>query len=257
MNCVEKEPSKFMNLAINTGDTLETIPVLKVRTTRQNAKPDPNQRSIRARLLDSGIAHSFFEEFLWIVPVDGRKIDEIDLDETISKYFTKWGDVQVEEIGNFTDDALWYPLGLVMLRDAVRYALWMKFRKNNNIVIYKREVYDKSQIIHSGTFVYAVLGISLERILRVGENNICICPQIVYGCYDSMNRPVEDPYEKQRNIVIASRCNSKEYSRRVDMMIGKTFPLNASLSNKTLSFKSWQHELIVKRKKQKGLEEWF
>ncbi len=246
-------------LAINQGDTLNSIPVWKVKMTRQDVKQDPSGKTLRARLLDKGIAHSFYENFLWIVPIDGKKIEELNLKEVISDNFLKWNEERLQIVEDFTSDLLWYPVSIVLLRDAIRYALRIKLKDQKNLVIDKLSIYDKNQIIHSGTFTYVVLGISLEKILRINVNNVCICPELVYECYELKNRPVIDPFERQRNIIRASRCDSKEYCRRLDLMSKTVFPLKVNLSNKTLMFKFIYHELIREEKKieQKGLEQWF
>jgi hypothetical protein len=246
-------------MAPNEGDTLDSIQTWKVKIRRQDVKPDPQGRTLRARLLDKGIAHSFYEEYLWAIPVNGRKVDELNLRETISENFLRWREEEVQEINNFTSDELWYPVSIVLLRDAIRYALWTKLKDQKNFIIYKREVYDKKRIIYSGTYTYVILGVSFEKILRMGHDNICLCPEIVYECYDSSNKRVEYHFERQKNILLASRCNLKVYCERLDLMIKNIFPLEIHLSNKTLKFNSIYYEIINEQEKmeQMRLEEWL
>jgi len=249
----------FLIMAVNEGDTLSSIQAWKVAVTRKDVKPDPSERTLRARLLDKGIAHSFYKEFLWAIPVNGRKIDELDLSGILSENFSRWGVVETYEINEFTSDKWWYPVSIVLLRDAIRYALWTKLKDSKNFIIRKREVYDKRQIVYSGTFTYVISGVSFEKILRMDHDNICLCPEIVYECYDSLNRLVEDRFERQKNILLASRCSSKVYCERLELMIKNIFPLELHLSNKTLKFNSLYCEISGRKEKikQTGLEEWL
>jgi hypothetical protein len=245
-------------MAPNEGDTLNSIQTWKVKIRRQDIKPDPHGRTLRARLLDKGIAHSFYKEYLWTIPINGRKVDELNLREVISENFLRWGE-EVQEINNFTSDELWYPVSIVLLRDAIRYALWAKLKDQKDFIIHKREVYNKRQIVHSGIYTYVILGVSFDKILRMDHDNICLCPEIVYECYDSFNMLVEDRFERQKNILLASRCPSKVYCERLESMIKNIFPLEIHLSNKTLKFNRLYYEITEKREKMKqtGLEEWL
>jgi hypothetical protein len=246
-------------MATNEGDTLSSIQAWKVRITRQDIRPDPKGRTLRARLLDKGIAHSFYEEYLWAMPVNGHKVSELNLREIISENFSKWEKEEVQEINNFTSDKLWYPVSIVLLRDAIRYALWMKLKDQKNFIIHKREVYDKKQIVYSGAYIYVILGVSFEKILRMDHDNVCLCPEIVYECYDSLNRRVKDRLERQKNILLASKCNSKLYCERLELMIRNIFPLEIHLSNKTLKFNFIYYGIIEEEEKMKQmrLEKWL
>jgi hypothetical protein len=246
-------------MAVNEGDTLSSVQAWKVRMTRQDIKSDQNRRTLRARLLDKGVAHSFYKGYLWAMPINGRKVSELNLREIISENFSKWEKEEVQEVNNFTSDELWYPVSVVLLRDAIHYALRIKLKDQKDVIIYNREVYDKKQIVHSGTYIYVILGVSFEKILRIDDDNICLCPELVYECYDSLNRRVEDRFERQKNILLASRCNPKVYCERLDLMIKNIFPLEIHLSDKTLKFNSIYYEIIVEEKMEKmeGLEKWL
>jgi hypothetical protein len=52
---------------------------------KQNVEPDSHGRPLRHRLLDKGIVHSFYKEYLWAMPINGRKVDELNLREVISE----------------------------------------------------------------------------------------------------------------------------------------------------------------------------
>jgi hypothetical protein len=249
----------FLIMAPNEGDTLNSIQTWKIKIRRQDVKPDPQGRTLRARLLGKGIAHSFYKEYLWALPINERKVGELNLIEIISENFLRWGEEEVQEINNFTSDELWYPVGIVLLRDAIRYALWVKLKDQKDFVIHKREVYDKRRILYSGVYTYVILGVSFDKILRMDYDNVCLCPEIVYECYDSLNRLVEDRFERQKNILLASRCSSKVYCERLELMIKNIFPLELHLSNKTLKFNSLYCEISGRKEKikQTGLEEWL
>jgi hypothetical protein len=244
-------------MAPNEGDTLNSIQAWKVKMRRQDVKPDPYGRTLRHRLLDKGIAHSFYKEYLWAMPINGRKVDELNLREVISENFLRWGKEEVQEINNFTSDELWYPVSIVLLRDAIQYALCTKLKGQKDFIIHKGKVYDKRQIIHSGTYTYVILGVSFDIILRMDHDNICLCPKIVYECYDSFNKLVEDRFERQKGILLASRCSSKVYCERLELMIRNIFPLKVYLSNKTLKFNRIYYEITGEKEKikQARLEE--
>jgi|YelNatPaOPRAMG01_1025707.scaffolds.fasta_scaffold14665_2 hypothetical protein len=253
---------EFMNLAINGGDILNSIPIWKIETTRQYLKQILNGKTLRMHLLDKGIAHSFYKGFLWIIPINGKETDELDL-KGISENFLKWGKEQICEFNNneFFSEEFWYPLGIVILRDAISYALRAKLKDERNLIINVRNVYDKKQIIYERGYSYVILGLSLNKILRIKHlnlNNVCICPEIVYECYN-LTSIVRDRFERQRNILVASRCNSREYYRRLSLMIGKVFPLDVKLANKTLKFNSAFYTIPMKedRIRQEGLRKWF
>jgi hypothetical protein len=248
----------FIIIAPNEGDKLDSLQIWKVRMRRQDVKPDPHGRTLRARLLDKGIAHSFYKEYLWAIPVNGRKVDELNLSEVISENFLKWVGEEVQEINNFTSDELWYPVSIVLLRDAIRYTLRVKLKDQKDFIIHKREVYNKKQIVRSDTYTYVILGVSFDKILRMDDDNVCLCPELVYECYDSLGGVVEDHFERQKNILLASRCSSKTYFERLELMIKNIFTLEPHLSNRTLKFNSIYIQISGKEKiKQTRLEEWL
>ena len=204
----ENEIGLFMNISVNVGDSLNSIPIWRVKTTRQQIKPDPQGRSLRTRFLKEGLGHSFYEGFLWVVTINGKSINEVDLIRLVSKNFMKLGESKIEEIENFTSDKLWYPVSLVLLRDALRYSLKEKIKNKKDFDINLRTVYDRSNIVYTGRIFYVALGVSFEKIFRI-NHNVAISPELDYECYDTLNRRVEDPYYRQIGIFYASRCDPK------------------------------------------------
>jgi hypothetical protein len=235
---VNTKIGKFLlTIAINEGDKLNSLQAWKVRMTRQDIKSDFKGKKLREYLLDKGIAHSFYKEYLWAAPINGCMVDELNLKEMVSDYFLKWEKEQIQVINNFTSDELWYPVSIVLLKDAIHYALRLKLKGQKNFIINGNKVYNRIHIVGRKSYTYTILGISLEKILRLDDDNVCLCPNIVYECYDSLNRRVEDRFIRQRNIFSAtSQCNSKLYSEMLDSIIKNVFPLEVHLSNKTLKF---------------------
>lgn len=251
----------FMNLTVNEGDALNSVPFLRMKVTRQDLKGNLNGKILRKHLLSKGIAHSFYKGFLWAAPVDGKSIYELDLKE-VSENFLRWGEVKIQELSEYDlfSDEYWFSLSIVILRDAVSYALYNKLKEEPDLITRIRNVYDKKQIIYSGQYSYVILGLSLNKILRferLKNYNICICPEIVYECYGLTNRIVEDRFEKQINILKAARCNSKEYYRRLSLIAEKIFPLKVILSNKTLKFYSINYPIEKEKLKLGGLRQWL
>lgn len=227
----------LLTIAINEGDKLNSLQVWKVRMTRQDIKSDFKRKKLRECLLDKGIAHSFYKEYLWATPINGCKADELNLKEMVSDYFLKWEKGQIQVINNFTSDELWYPVSIVLLKDAIHYALHLKLKGQKNFIINGNRVYNKVQIVDSKSYTYTILGISFEKILRWDDDNVCLSPNIVYECYDSLNRRVEDRFIRQRNIFsVTIGCDSRLYSERLNSIIKNIFPLEVYLSNKTLKF---------------------
>lgn len=255
---VDTKIGKFLlTIAINEGDKLNSLQVWKVKMTRQDIKSDFKRKKLREHLLDKGIAHSFYKEYLWATPINGCKLDKLNLKEMISDYFSKWGKEQIQVINNFTSDELWYPVSIILLKDAIHYALRLKLKDQKNFIINGNRVYNRVQIVDRKSYTYTILGISLEKIFRWDDDNVCLCPNIVYECYDSLNRRIEDRLIRQRNIFSATfRCNSKLYSERLNSIIKNIFPLEVYLSNKTLKFIYPYYE-INKEEKWQGIKIWL
>jgi hypothetical protein len=255
---VDTKIGKFLlTIAVNEGDKLNSLQVWKVKMTRQDIKSDFKGKKLRKCLLDKGIAHSFYKEYLWVAPINGCKVDELNLKEMISDYFLKWEKERIQVINNFTSDELWYPVSIILLKDAIHYALRLKLKDQKNFIINGNRVYNRIQIVDRKSYTYTILGISLEKILRWDDDNVCLCPNIVYECYDSLNRRVEDRSIRQRNIFSATfRCNSKLYSERLNSIIKNIFPLEVYLSNKTLKFIYPYYE-INKEEKWQGIKIWL
>jgi hypothetical protein len=221
-------------MAINKGDKLSSVEVWKATATRQYLKKNLKEGNLRELFLNKGVAHAFYKKHLWAAPVSGHRIQELNFCKLTSINL----DAKKEEIEGFLSDELWYPVSIVLLKDAIKYALRAKLKNNKNLISKGLEVFDKGKIVCSRISTYVILGISFKNILRVGRDNICICPRIVYECYDSLNRRVEDPSERQINILRASKCDATEYINRLSSIIDEIFPLQVYLSNRTLKFDS-------------------
>jgi hypothetical protein len=247
------------NLARNDGDELESVKLWKARLAREDVI-EQDDLSLRDRLLSVGIGHSFFEGYMWMVPVDGRTIDEVDLNQAVSRNFRRWEQPEVAIVENLTSDEIWFQLGLVLLRDAIRYALKEKGRQNRNLIIRKLTVFDKTQVITSGTYSQVVAGLTLSRIFRINGNNVALAPHLIYECFDTLYKRVDDEFERHRYMTPAARCNAMEWLRRLEKVARNVFPLTVKLSDKTLIFKSHYAPLQIKEvgeKEEVTLEKWF
>ena len=221
----------------------------------QQLKPDFSSRSLHSIFLKKGLAHAFFGKHLWLCPVDGRKSEEVTIDEVLKEFFQQHGKPEIETIENLTINDVWYPVGIVLMRDAIRFSLIKKFKDDDSILLTpKREVYEK-KFIKAYQTAGALAGISLDRIFRVNGDNICICPILTYECFDGSYQRVEDPGMRSRCISRVSRVTSKEYERRMIEILNKILPLTVYLSNKRLFFDQWQYTML--RKGEVTLEKWL
>jgi hypothetical protein len=255
---LDRSKSQFLTtLMFNSGDALERISVLKAEATRQDLKVGTTPYLFRDHLLTNGLAHSFYQGFLWMMPVVNKRIEDLNLEQILANFFTKRLEIKAEEIADFSDDYLWLQVGLVLLRDAIRCALFEKLGNANDMIVSKLRVYDKKQIVQANMTVYTILGVSLARILPVDTNNIGLSPIVVYDVY-SFNRRITDKYERQKYITKASRCSFSEYFKRLNHILNRVLPLTVNFSNKVLTFKLPYYEIIKREeKKQRSLEEWF
>lgn len=254
----------LITLLINNGDVLKDISVLKANVTRQDLKKGVTSRLFRDYLLSNGLAHSFYQGFLWIMPVNGEQIGSEDIKNTVMGYFTKRLEVELAEIKNFNDEYFWMHVGLVLFRDALRYTLSDKFRDNGNMILRGLNIYDKKQIVQSDMSIYTIAGISLERVYLVNTINIGLSPLVVYDVYSYDHQRVKDKYERQRYITKAAQCSFLEHLRRLNSIMDKIFPLTINFSNKKLIFRQRFHEVYEKtkieekeKKRQMGLEKWL
>lgn len=262
LKCVKdlhEKQALFMTLLVNNGDVLERVPILKVKAVRQDLKEGISSHIFREHLLANGLAHSFFRGFLWVVPVNGKQDKEEILEDIIASYFRKKLEIMSDEIRDLNDDHLWLQVVLVLLRDALRYALHNKFKKHASVIVRGLQVFDKSQVIQVDASFYTVIGVSLARILPVDVNNIGLSPLLVYDVY-CLNQRVTDKYERQRCITKSSRCPIDEYLRRLNYIVNKVFPLIINFSNKTLIFKLPYYYNIIREggeDRQRRLKEWL
>jgi hypothetical protein len=252
--------SKIINLMVNKGDKLINVDIWKIKGTRQSLKQEFNiKHSLRRFLINEGFAHSFFKEFIWLCPLNDDKVGEVE--EIPKMIFSNQNvrKIEVESV-NLTDPDLWYNLGVVLLRDAVRYSLLTKLNndklRDKFIVTLKREVY-KKEFIKSWFSTGVVVGVSFNRIFRM-DGNICICPLLVYDCCYSNFQRIEDRKERVKYISrVSSQITPKEYEQRMNNIMNDILPITINLSNKRLIFDDWQYQLVEKRKeKQLTLEMW-
>ncbi|MEM1574090.1 MAG: hypothetical protein QXY96_06415 [Candidatus Methanomethylicaceae archaeon] len=243
---------KVLNLMINKEDLLNNVKLWKIRISRQQAKQIIGN-PLRLILLKKGLAHSFFKEYMWLCPINNDKLNNEIIKNILKEFSFRQEKIESEVIKSLTEVNVWYPLGIVLIRDALSYSL-MKL-KNNDLVIFalKREVYLK-KFISSGIYSGVTIGISLNRIFRI-NGNICICPTLVYECFDSSYRRVEDPRERSKHLSLVSKITSKEYEQRMNTLIKRISPLVVHLSNKRLIFNEWQYKLL--KRGETTLEEWL
>jgi len=250
-----------VNLMINNGDLLEDVEIWRIETRAQHVKLK-SPRFLRPELLKIGLAHAFFEEFLWLCSVSGKNIDESIVENLANEYFKQHENIDTATI-TLTSDNFWLNIGIVLVRDAIQYALYNKFKDDKNFIVKpKRKVY-KLEFVYSGLYAGAVRGISLNRIFRIGSGNICIAPIIIYECFDNFYRRIENPSERSRYISRASRIPPAKYERIVENLISRVTPLTVYLSDRKLLFKEWKYrvqdidETGKRVHKQATLEKWF
>lgn len=238
---------------VNTGDTLTNVKVWKIKAVRQWIKPDL-KFSLRSFLVEKGIAHSFFKEFMWLCPVDGSELEEEMINKLSKSILTRYEGIEINTIEKLTEVGIWHSLGIVLIRDALRYSLIEKFMDNRSVIVTpKREVYSK-EFIWSGKFFGVVAGISLNKIFRMNDN-VCICPLLIYECFDSMYRRVEDSKSRSRCISAISRIALRDYEYQMAILMKKILPLTVHLSNRKLYFNEWRYRIL--KKGEITLERWL
>lgn len=249
-----------LNLMLNKGDKLEKIEIWRVKAVRQDFKKGINSRAFRNFLLSRKIGHSFYQSFLWLIPLGKQRLDEDKIREILSLQFKNFGEIRSLEIPNFNTEDIWLNVGVVLLRDALRFTLYEKFKNREDVVVRKLRVYNKREVVGSWTFTYAILGVSLSRIVPVDEDNVGILLFLVYELYDNFDQRVEDRYERQRYLTMASSCDYGEYIRRLNKMVNLIFPLTVHFSNKTLIFDKSFYQLASLKEEKKEmtrLDKWL
>lgn len=255
-----KKTLSTLNLILNKRDRLEEIEMWRVKAVRQDLKVGINSKAFRNYLLLKGMGHSFYQGFLWLLPLNKQELNEDEVKRILSSQFRDFGEIQFLEFPNFDVEEVWLSVGVVLLRDALRFSLYTKFKERKNIMVRKLRVYNTKEILRSWTIVYAILGISLSKIILVDKSNIGILPFLTYELYDNFDQRVEDKYERQKYLTMASNCDYEEFTNRLNRMVNLVFPLTVYFSNKTLTFSRSFYKLTPPKKKGKivtGLDRWL
>lgn len=245
-----------LNLMINKGDKLTNVALWRVIGTRNQVKVEDTRRI----LLKEGFAHVFYEKYLWLAPL--KEIEESKIESIVQRLFGEKREIIEIEIDNLVDNEHWFSKGIVLIRDALQYALRQKFAGNKDFRVFSRRRIFKNKFVISGMSSGVVVGISLDRIMRIDTNNICICPVVEYECIDNFEKVVEDRFERSKFISRVSNINSKSYRVILNQLIENINPLSVNFSNKKLYFNEWGYKiehLTEKRDKimQVSLEGWF
>jgi len=241
---------------VNKGEKLMNVILWRVIGTRNQVKVN----NIRKFLLKEGFAHVFYERYLWLAPL--KEIENNEIENITKRIFSMNKEVEEIEIDNLVDDENWFSKGIVLIRDALQYALRQKFANNKDFRVFSRRRVFKNEFVLSGMSSGVLVGISLDRILRVDDDNICICPIIEYECIDSLGMVVEDRFERSRFISRVSKVNTKRYKGVLSQLIEHINPLSVKFSNKKLHFDEWRYKIertTEKREKgeQASLERWL
>jgi hypothetical protein len=238
---------------INEGDLLTNVELWKIKTTKELVKPNLKS-SLRSFLLKNGLAHSFFKGFIWLCSVNGNKLENEMINKLSKEVFLRYGESSIENVSDLTNANVWHHLGVVLVRDALQYSLYSKFKNDERIIVMPyREIY-KKEFITSGVLAGVIVGISFNRIFRI-DGNVCICPTLVYDYCDSFYQKVKDPKERTKYISMVSKITSEEYEKRMNEFMKSILPLTIYLSDKKLFFNNWQYKLL--KKGEISLERWL
>jgi len=245
-------------MLLNVGDTLEDINVYVVEAVRQDFKEGVSSKLFRERLLSEGIGHSFFRGYLWLISLDGNLLTEERVHNVLSELLSKFGNIRQDVISSFNDMDLWLNIGVVLLRDAIRYSLNSKFKNRRDIVARKLHVFNKREIVGSWKEVYAVLGISLSKIILVDENNVGIFFTLRYELYNFLNMRENNDYLRKRYLTKAAFCTFREFLNRTNKMVKLVTPLTVYFSNRKLNFIKYSDALhTLKGNKSMDLSRWL
>jgi len=239
---------------VNEGDSLVNVKILALRAKRQEIRRKWNAKSLRNYLVNQGIAHAFHGNFMWICPVDGRAVENLDVNNLMQEVFGASKSVVIRYL-DLTSDEVWNPIGIILLRDALRYALISKVKSSSSLLVTPRcEVYEKN-FIQAWRTIGVIAGVDLSRIVRI-NGNICVCIKLTYECYDGLFRRVDDPSIRVRAISRVTKITSDEYLARMSSIMQKILPLNVFISNKRILFNKW-NRIIEKGVVRETLLRWL
>jgi len=244
---------------LNEGDLLEDVILWRIETVRQNLKV--SSESFRKELLRRGLGHAFFQKFLWLCSVNNEDVEKEEIQQIAEEYFKIFDKIDVTTI-TLTSDEFWLDVGIVLVRDALTYALSNKLRGRKDIILMPKRRFYSSKFLASGMYAGVIVGISLDKILRVNLSNIGIVPSVNYECVDHKYKIVEDPQTRLRLISRVSKGSSKKCEEIIENLLSKVFPLDVYLSDRKLLFKEWKFTIKAQESKERDmkqvtLEEWF
>ena len=255
--------SVSINLMLNEGDLLEDTVLWKIKTTRQNLKI--NSKDFRRVLLRNGIGHTFFKGFLWLCPVDGTEVDEEKIRQTVEGYFERFGEINIAT-ATLTSDELWLDVGVVLLRDALSYALQNKLKNYKDIILMQKRRFYSLNFVVSNMYAGVIVGLSLDKIFRVDSGNVAIAPNVVYECVDFQYKVVEDNQTRLKLLSRVSKRSTRGHERIIEGLFNRISPLEVYVSDRELLFRRWKHTLEdqeeetkeeTKKVTQTDLKRWF
>ncbi|WP_456329493.1 hypothetical protein [Archaeoglobus sp.] len=238
-----------VNLMLNEGDLLEDTELWRVKTTRQNLKV--SSKEFRRVLLKNGIGHAFFKEFLWLCPVNGVDVDEEKVEQTVKSYFTRFDEISVSTT-TLTSDEVWLDIGIVLLRDALSYALRNKLKDYRDVILAPKRKFYSSNFVTSNMYAGVIIGLSLDKIFRVNSGNVAIAPNVVYECVDSQYKVVEDNQTRLKLISRISKRSTKAHERIVEGLFSRISPLRVYVSDRELLFQRWKYTLKSRERTVEG-----
>ncbi|RLI40368.1 hypothetical protein DRO64_09110 [Candidatus Bathyarchaeota archaeon] len=238
---------KFVNLMINEGSALDNVAVIKVQAIVQNLKG--SYRDFRREMFSKGFSASFYEKFLYIIPIDKVALNTkiYNIKRELRQYFHKDPkNIRVQSI-NLTADDYWYPLGVKAIRHTLRCSIERKIANDPELFLRGGlQIYNKTFERSYGS-CGILKGISLEKVVRIkGENNIALVPTLRFDCFAGNYERVEDPTLRSRIISrFSSRLGPIEYERHMDELMKRILPIVAYISNKKLYFRNWKYSIEV------------
>lgn len=236
---------------------MEGVQAVRFKATRQELKAGTEMSVFRREMRKRGITFGFYNGFFWIIPIEGRRPEDQEIEDAYQEYFGKQQTPSLVQVEDWHEDGFWNNVGVVTIRDALQAALRSRFTGAEHMIIKGCAVYDKSCRYNESPWGFAALGISLGRIYRIGNSNVALDPMVAYDAYDNRDRWIEERYERHRYITPAARCSALQFSKRLDIMSAKVFPLELSFSNAKLKFEGAYYEIALERKEKQGLEQWF
>ena len=252
-------PTTYINILMNKGDSVENIEVIRLKTTRQDLSV--GSREFRKVLLSKGLGHSFWKGWLWITPLNGQSANQLTENISLEEFGINLQQAELYRIDDLTADDIWPSVGVILLRDAIKFNLRQTLKGCRNIRLAGLKFYDLNNVILSGMTTYVVAGVSLQRILRV-DSNIAICPMLNLELLDTSNKRVEDSSLRSRHLNSAWAEVMDKYKEIFDNLLSRILPLKVNFSNKLFKFEKPFIGLKIEKaeelpKGQKRLDEWL